>query len=118
MAPVTPTAAYELEDFVEAYESTRQRQGSANLIDFLPAPSHHLYREVASELVRVDMELSWVNSERHSLDDYCRLLPDLFADADMLERVAYEEYRLHVQQGESVAPEECSRRYAISTDNW
>jgi serine/threonine protein kinase/tetratricopeptide (TPR) repeat protein len=118
VALVEPTDAYELEDFVEAYESSRQSQGNANLIDFLPAPSHRLYREVATELVRVDMELSWANSDRQSLEDYCRLLPELFADADVLKSVAYEEYRLRVQQGETVEPEEYSRRYAISTDNW
>lgn len=115
---VTPLATYELDDFVEAYESARQRQGSANLRDFLPEPSHHLYSEVATELVRVDMELSWENGHRRSLDEYCQLLPELFADSEALEQVAYEEYRLRFQHGESASPEEYERRYGMSTSHW
>ena len=108
----------ELESIVDAFESTRQGQGRADLADFLPDSAHPRYLEIAAELVRVDMELSWNDGSRQDLDSYCRLIPDLASDPDTLAKVAYEEYRLRVLQGETVKPEEYSRRFGFSTAAW
>ncbi len=118
MVPSAYTPARNLEDFVEAYESSRQKNGNANLVEFLPAADHPSFRAVATELVRVDMEYAWESGKNSGIDDYSKLLPDLFTDSEALQIVAYEEYRLRVQAGESVSPEDYQRRYAVSIDTW
>ncbi len=116
--PVLTAAAAELDSIVEAFESTRQRQGAASLLEFLPEPGHRYYREIATELVRVEMELSWDEGAPRRLDSYLQLLPGLFSSRETLNEVAYEEYRLRIQHGESTDPLEYSSRYGIVTDSW
>ncbi len=108
----------ELESIVDAFEGIRQSQGRTNLVDYLPDSAHPRYLEIAAELVRVDMELSWNDGSRKDLNYYCRLIPELVSDPGRLESVAYEEYRLRVLQGESIEPEEYSRRFGFSTATW
>lgn len=118
MVPSTPIEIDELESKVEAFESLRLSQGHANIIDYLPASNHARYFEIAAELVRVDMELSWNDGLRNNLDYYCQLIPGLSKDQIALEKVAYEEYRLRIINGETVTPEEYQSRFGFSTTAW
>jgi len=103
-----------LEDYVEAFESAHARDGQSDWTAFLPAAPHPLYRAVASELIRVDLEYSWKRGRPKRVEDYQPLFPDLFQDPDLLEEIVFEEYRLRRQAGELPCPTEYRRRFGIS----
>src|SRR5579885_1046472 len=106
-----------LNDFVEAYEQA-QGDRAVDLAAFLPAEDHPLRKLVFRELVRVDLEYGWRRGSPRSLDEYCRLVPELMADREVLAEAAFEEYRLRQQAGEPATPEEYAQRYGVRTDEW
>ena len=112
-AETLSTAWADLDDFVAAFESAQARDGHSDLSDYLPAAPHPLYRAVASELIRVDLEFSWKRGQPKRLEDYEPLFPDLFQDPDILEGIAFEEYRLRRQAGELPCPSEYRQRFGV-----
>ena len=107
-----------VDDFVEAYEASRELGSEASLLDFLPHQDHKLYHQVASELIRVDMECSWNGGHSKRLANYQDLLPRVFDDKEVVQQVAFEEYRLRLQSGEKVTAEAYGQQYGIGTANW
>ncbi len=107
-----------VDEFVEAYESAREQSAQTNFVDFLPSADHDLYRAVASELIRVDMEYSWNSGQNRRLQQYQELVPKVLNDHDVLQQVAFEEYRLRLRAGENVSSAEYKSRYRIDTDHW
>jgi serine/threonine protein kinase/tetratricopeptide (TPR) repeat protein len=108
----------ELDGFLAAYEAVQQRQGQANLAEFLPSPDHPLYRKVLCELVRLDLEYGWERGQPRELAEYQRLYPELNQDRESLRAIAFEEYRLRRQAGENPSPDEYRQRFGISTGGW
>jgi serine/threonine protein kinase/Tfp pilus assembly protein PilF len=108
----------ELDDFVDAFEMVQQRDGRADLPDFLPHPEHPLYRPVLLELLRLDLEYGWQRGQGRSLSEYQRIFPELFEDLACLAQIAFEEYRLRLQVGQAVTPEEYRSRFGIDTEGW
>lgn len=106
-----------LDAFVEAYESA-QSQGEAALADFLPERNDPLYHAVLRELVRVDMEYSWKRARPRSLDDYRAAYPGLFEESETVQALAFEEFRLRRQAGQSPSASEYRRRYRIDLQSW
>ncbi len=113
-----PDSLSKIEEFIEAYESSRALGKQTNLLDYLPSPDSDLYRPTASELIRVDMEYSWEQRQNKRLLDYRKLLPDVLDDPEVLGQVAFEEYRLRVQAGEQVSFDEYHKQYGIETNGW
>lgn len=108
----------ELDAWIEAYEQFQAQNGDADLAAFLPAPDHVLYQMALRELVRVDLEYGWQQGRPHPLEDYRKRFPELFADVESLEAVAFEEYRLRLQAGERPTPVEYQHRYGVCTEHW
>ena len=102
-----------LDDFTEPFEAALARDGQADLAAFLPDPGHPLHRAALGELIRIDLEAAWQRGTRRLLDDYRPRFPEVFADPDALRDLAYEEYRLRRQAGESPSPDEYVRRYGF-----
>jgi hypothetical protein len=102
-----------VDDFVDAFESAQASDVRSDLIDFVPAVLHPLYREVASELIRVDLEFSWKRGQPKRVEDYQPLFPDLFQDPDILQGIVFEEYRLRRQAGELPCPTEYRQRFGV-----
>jgi serine/threonine protein kinase len=119
---VGPTAAkpqrVELSDFIEAYESAQERDGQADLSQFLPPPEHPLYPAVLRELIRVDLEYGWQRGQPRRLEEYQRLFPCLANDPAGLQEIAFEEYRQRRQAGESATPTEYQERFGVDTEAW
>jgi serine/threonine protein kinase/Tfp pilus assembly protein PilF len=115
---VTQLESRTLDDYVEVFERARQAQENLDLKAFLPAPDDALYRPVLRELVRIDLEFGWESNRPRALDDYRKDFPELFADPDSLQEVAFEEYRMRRRAGESPSPLDYARRYGIRTDGW
>jgi serine/threonine protein kinase/tetratricopeptide (TPR) repeat protein len=99
----------DLDSFVEAYESAQVRDGRANLADFLPDRDDTCFLPVLCELVRVELEYSWERGCPRRLEDYRAEYPELFRDAELVRKVAFEERRLREQAGEPPLPEDLHR---------
>ena len=103
----------EFEDYVEAFESACADDPSAALADFLPERDDPLYLSVLSELIRVDLELSWSRGERRRVEQYRERFPEIFEEPEALWGIGIEEYRLRLQAGEQPSPEEYRKRWGI-----
>lgn len=108
----------EVASFVERFEHSRQESDAVDFVHFLPDATHPAYAEIATELIRVDMEYSWESGRGRTVSDYRRELPDLLAVREVLESVAYEEYRLRAQSGCPLPPQHFATEYKISTGHW
>jgi serine/threonine protein kinase/tetratricopeptide (TPR) repeat protein len=110
--------ANELEDFITGFELAQRRDGRAILADFLPPPSHPLYRHVLGELIRIDLEYGWQRGRPKRLQDYQQQFPDLADDREIWVQIGFEEYRLRRQAGEQASPEEYRQRFGSIVDSW
>jgi len=108
----------DLDGILEQYESVQVRSGAARIRDFLPDRRHREYREIACELIRVDLEYSFQRGKPKQLEEYRTVCPDLFADAEVLGQLAFEDYRLRCQWGDAVTPQQYAARYQVNTDGW
>src|SRR3954453_7356701 len=91
----------DVNEFVEAYESAQARDGRADLSDFMPPTEHPARPSILCELVRVDLEYHWERGQPRRLEHFRDRFPDLFAAPDLVRAMAFEEYRLRLQAGES-----------------
>lgn len=107
-----------VDPYVDAYEAAQERDGRADLADYLPEPAHPLFMAVLCELVRVDLEYGWMRGRPRRLEEYRCDFPDLFRDPKVVRQVAFEEWRLRRQAGEDVAPDEYQRFGVESFDRW
>src|SRR5262249_13233021 len=108
----------ELDDFSEAFESAQTQGGPLDLADFLPDVPHPLYRDVLSELIRIDLEFSWKRGLPKRLEDYRPRFPEVFDDLAALQGIAFEEYRLRRLSGEFPSPLEYRERFGLPADDW
>lgn len=107
-----------IDSVIESFERQRRRQSHARLGDYLPAQDSREYQTILTELIRVDMEFSWSEGQPRPLESYLEEYPQLRSDASALEAIAYEEYRLKLQSGETPSAAEYHRRYRINTRDW
>ena len=103
---------------VDQFEQARNDSDVVDLRSYLPGEEEAHYTEAATELVRVDLEYHWNKGELRRLADYRQLMPLLFEDPNSLNEVAFEEYRLRRQSGETVLPEEYGEAYGVDTEAW
>ena len=105
-----------IDEAVEAFESARARDGRADLAAFLPPPEHPFYMGVLCELVRVDLEYSYEEKQARRLEDYQRRFPELFRDRQRLRAIAFEDFRLRQDAGDSPSMEEYRTRYGLDSE--
>jgi hypothetical protein len=103
-----------LEDFVDAFEAAWARHGDADPAQFVPDRRHDLYLPVLGELIRIDMELRWKRGVPRRPEDYRDRFPLLFENREMLRGLAFEEYRLRRQAGETPSPAEYQKRFGFA----
>ena len=103
----------ELDDFIAAYEEAQQRPGGRVLRDFLPPADHPLYREALRELIRVDLEFCWQRRQRKTVMDYAESFPEILDDVDIVEAIAFEEFRQRRRAGEKPPLAEFAQRYRV-----
>lgn len=108
----------ELDLFVERCELAWQASDNVDVSELLPREDHPGYAEIAVELLRVDLEHRLTRGHSAGLDSYLQQFPTLLSDRNRLAPLAFEEYRLRLQSGEEVSPEDYSSRYQVSTANW
>src|SRR5262249_14018625 len=103
------TPSTELQDFIRAYEAALQCHGAAALEQFLREPGPPLSRAVLRELVGADLAHGWKRGRPRPLVAYQSVVPELFRDREILQEVAYREYRLRLDAGERPTPLEYQR---------
>src|SRR4051794_19506474 len=103
---------------VEAYEAALARDGQADLAGYAPAPDHPEQLSILCELVRVDLEHQWRRGRPPLLESYRTLFPEVFDDPELLHAMAFEEYRLRQQAGETPTPAEYRRRFGLEDRDW
>jgi eukaryotic-like serine/threonine-protein kinase len=106
----------ELDEFVRAFELAYRNRGEADPAAFLPPEDHPLHAAVLRELVRVDMEYGWERGRPKDLSEYQRDFPALSADVAALHEIAFEEFRLRRQAGQSPSNDEYLKRYGVRLD--
>lgn len=72
---------------------------------------------VLARLVKADLQYRFDRGERPAAADYLERFPELGADGDPVLSLAYEEYCLREERGESPDPERFCARYAAWTDS-
>jgi len=107
-----------LESIIANYEEVCGSHPGADICDFAPDREDENYREIVTELIRVDLELCWKTRRRKTIEDYTCLFPDVIADKQCLDQIAFEEYRLRASSGEEVTPLDYATRYAINANFW
>jgi len=112
-ADVALNAAWDLEDYIEAFEKAQARDANTDFVDFLPDSGHPLYAIVLQELIRSDMEFSYQRNTPRKPEDYFQRLPDISADRQTVKALAFEEYRLRRLAGEAPTPNEYQERFGF-----
>lgn len=108
----------ELEERVEAFEAALADGKNVGPADFLPERNNSDYMTTLQELVRIHLEHRFTTGRAASLEDYRSDFPELFDDPELLEPLAWEEFRLRRQARQAVEPEEYVGRYCINTEGW
>ncbi len=113
-----PNRQLSLDDILDGFEVVWNRDGIADVQDFLPDASHPDFDQVAVELLCVDLERRWEAGEPKQVEDYQRQFPHLLATRRAIGQLSFEEYRLRLQDGDAVTRAEYSRRFDVDTDHW
>ncbi len=104
--------------YVSAFEGAWARDGRAEPGDFLPGHGDPLRSRVLRELVRAGLGLGQARGGRRTLGDYLAAYPELAADREAVEELAFEEYQLRRRAREEVSEAEYERRYGIDAFDW
>jgi len=66
----------------------------------------------------VALERRWQVGQKDSIDQFRSAFPELFADATLIGPLAFEEFRLRIQDGQRVEAAEYARRYGVDARHW
>jgi|GEM_PF-4390861 len=117
-SPNSETLDLRIESYIDSFEERLAEQGTASVADFFPERNDPLFLRVASELVRVDLELAWEAGEQKTLANYREVLPELNTDSQLRSEIAFEEYRQRCHHGETVMLEDFAAQYNVATTGW
>ncbi len=106
-----------LDQIIESFEDA-WNEGEADFLSFVPHHDHPQFSEIVSELLCVDFERRFKTGRPQSIAEYQRRLPELGTHPALIERLAFEEYRLRSSRGERVDPAEYQRQYGINAQHW
>lgn len=107
-----------VDEFVERFESALASDGMVSLVDFLPPKDHPCYLEVASELVRVELEYRHEAGDEPRLQDYREMVPQVFGSKQHLQDVAFEDYRLRRNGGHATSTDDYRQQFNVDTAAW
>ncbi|MFL5341597.1 MAG: serine/threonine-protein kinase, partial [Gemmataceae bacterium] len=103
---------------IDAFEEARRLNPKTDLSWFLPPREHPGYLTALGELIRVEMDRDWADGKPRSLREYCRRYPEVAGNPEVLRNVAFEEYRLRRQTGESIRPQEYAAEFQVDIAAW
>jgi eukaryotic-like serine/threonine-protein kinase len=112
--------AFELDGQIDAYESALVA-GQAkleNIAQYLPALEDPSYQEILIELLRITLEHQFQKGDCGSLDQILERFGVIRANPALLAPLAYEEYRLRCNEGQTVDRQDYARRYGVDVSSW
>ncbi len=107
-----------IDDLVDSFENALHEDPDTNVADYLPATDDVHYRDIALELLRVDLQYARQRDARVDLEGYLQRFPELRGDRDAVTILAFEDYRLRKLAGEPVRPEVYANRFGVPIDDW
>ncbi len=108
----------DLDSIVVDYERAFHVNSNTEIDNFVPAQTDTGYFEIVTELIRVELELAWGTDRQKSIEQYSKRFPNVLADQECFDRIAFEEYRLRVKAGEIVTPHDYETKYGIKPYHW
>lgn len=112
------SSEFDLDAVIDRFEASWKNNADTNLESFLPIQEDPNYRRVLCELIRVDLELRWNRGEQPIVEEYLRTYATDVLEPQDVEELAFEEYRMRFQQGQTNSPAEFAERLAIDTTGW
>ena len=106
-----------LDQIVDTFEDAWNSGRKVRVDGFLPPREHPQHDEIVGELLCVDFERRHKLGESPSVDAYTRRFSELIVP-DVLQRLAFEEYRPLAEEGDHRDPLDYERRFGISTNSW
>ena len=97
-----PNRELSLDDILDGFEVVWNRDGIADVQDFLPDASHPDFDEVAVELLCVDVERRPGSRRAEAGRGLSAAVPHLLATRRAIGQLSFEEYRLRLQDGDAV----------------
>jgi eukaryotic-like serine/threonine-protein kinase len=107
-----------LNDYVDRFEEAWSAGSQPDLLKFMPSGDEQEVREIALELMRVDLERRWSAGNPEPLISYFQRFPWLNQATEAKGALAFEEYRIRRARGEDVKPEEYSQRWHVDSKRW
>ena len=77
----------------------------------LPPPGERLRRVALVEMVRIDLKRRWQLGQRANLESYLKVLPELGTPETVSPELILAEYKVAIQFGAGVGPEEYAKRF-------
>jgi hypothetical protein len=108
----------DLERIANEFEREWQNTGTAELPAFLPSRNHSHFERISCELVCIDMEMRWLRGTQKILNDYLGEFPHIFMNPDVVQELAYEDYRQHIQAGKPIQSHYYRDRFGIDVSHW
>jgi serine/threonine protein kinase/Flp pilus assembly protein TadD len=115
---LTPSRLSETDGYVRSFEAAWGEGGPVDVAGFLPPAKHPRFHELATELLRVDVELRHGNGCPRDLLEYRRAFPQVLSAPDSWRQLVFEEYRQKVENGLAATPEEYAAAYGLDTGDW
>lgn len=103
---------------VEAFEVALSADPGTEISAFLPSAGDPLYLPLLAELIRVDLERSWIDGRGRRVRDYVARYPALQGEPQLFRAVAFEEYRQRRAAGEAVCPADYRAEFGLDTADW
>jgi eukaryotic-like serine/threonine-protein kinase len=114
----TQSLVSELAHLVEAFEAALAADPATDFAQFLPDRGHPLYLPALGELIRIDLEHSWISGNGRRVFEYAARHPAVLEQPIILRAVAFEEYRQRRRAGENTEPAEYRDAYGLDTTDW
>ena len=107
----------ELNQVVEQFEE--EWSPECDWREFLPDHSSENFAEIASEVIRVDLEFRWLRGcAEKTLDQYLNELPSFSFSRSQLGEIAFEEFRVRSQTERRLPAQHYSINYGVDVSGW
>lgn len=103
---------------VDQFEAVLRENRAAAIGDFLPARDDPAYAMVLAELLRIKLEFQWSQGAPPDLNSLFDEVADARDFHEVVDGVAFEDFRQHKLHGRQVNPDDYRRSFGVDSSNW
>ncbi len=109
-----------LDEMIDRYEAAlvKSQWDVVDVRQYLPSAANAEYWSALVELLRIRMEHAFQQNPTQGVEHCVREFPGLLQRSELLTELAYEEFRLRQNAGQSVSAAEYQERWDIDTSSW